>query len=251
MSAAIISADPSGIVVHSDGATFDPRDSYRLLALHSKVVRLTHVPALLVGFGCEGFTETMAMCRSPLWRDFDDMLGRLADDVHATRAYLRGTVRRGRPCSALVVAGGWSAARSAFELWQCLITDEDGDAVPALERLGDCVVLPMPSDEALTAAGFLVDDRVAITPDRIIDFFEVQRAEPGRSVTMSDDSAPGHVVGGFVESTTLTMVDGQPRIISTIVHRWPDIIGEPIRPGGGHVDIAAGARTAAVSPARD
>lgn len=229
MTAAVISADETGIVVYSDGVECNPFDGYRLIGLRSKVVQLAHIPALLVGFGRTGFTEWMSMARSPLWIDFDSMLRRFAEDAHATRAYFRNELFPGRPCNALVVAAGWSAERSSFEIYECWVTDEGKDELPTVKLWGNGHMRPELSDEALAAAGFLPDGKISLLPERIVDFMNLQRAMPSKSISAPDDE-PGYIVGGFIQETILTMANGIPYIGTRIIHRWPDVIGEPIRP---------------------
>jgi hypothetical protein len=222
------------IALSSDGALVDSK-TLNLLANCSKVVLMPECSCIIAQRGAGGMLQALR------WRlgvpfDFDDILQHI---VGITREINVDIVREytfERQWS--LVIGGWSDSRERFELYSLRSRDFEMpnglsggvDTIPAftLYPIDGFIASPMPTSEQLLPFGV---DWNNLTMDAISLTQRVACATRGMPEAAQNTGAElsGFMIGGFLQTTVLY----RDHITSSIVHRWPDVIGEKIDPTRG------------------
>lgn len=200
----------------------------------SKVATIPHLKVAITAQGAAEALGTLANRFASSFHSFDTMVkhgGNILERVYEDEAILWSASAKS---SALRLAlTGWSEERRRFETHFLLSHDAEGvpaftfvrrDLVMAPElHSEDIAALQIPKDGSLFSADALA---------YLLRIITVQRHATTPSLTNGE---PGHVIGGQVVATEMTPAG----ITQRVVHAWPDILKEPIRPAPLKEELAA------------
>ena len=235
MTAINVIRQAASVHIISDGAFCD--DQGIVAEIGPNAFALPHLPAAIAINGSTHFMPFLVHRLSRECRSFDDLLGRVARtafDVHVSFPTMFGTFGFGKlePDFDLVVAG-WSVANGqpkSFILSTHDRTITGGRRVRAweLSELPDVLIAPPVDDAQVQATGW----RLPPSADRFrphedgLALLEAQRLTRKESRDQQGKPSYVHVVGGFVQLTSIT----PSRINSSILRWWPDLPGLKIDP---------------------
>lgn len=220
-----------GVVIASDGAAYASTTGC-LTGLTSKVVLAPEWSCVLAQRGAGGVVQ---LIRSRIGFEvltFDDLLdvivGVAIDVYDSYKVFGYDDDAR----FSLFLAG-WSETRERFETYQLRTHGHEAHA----EGTGEVLVVepfqltPLPFVYLAPGGGehmerFGVMEAIAANDPIPATVRAVCAARQLRNVS---DEAAEHCVGGFIQLTIVR----RDKVESTIVHRWPDVIGEPIDPTRG------------------
>lgn len=245
MSALAIIRGDTAVVIASDGAGYDGATG-ELRAIVSKVAMMPECQCIFAGRGLGGATAAMEnalrqlAARGARLVTFDDVLEvfpTLAAHLHA-EAEATADV----PTTHFsFMLGGYSARNERLETYTVrtrafVAPDANGRMVERppfdLIALPSVHLAPSPNIESAAAVGIQ-------RPQEMTDEYAFEatsyaaRAVAACRLDRETDPMEGaagiHFVGGFLQVTTLT----ETGVISEIVHRWPDTVGQPLDPKNG------------------
>lgn len=231
MSAIITLTRQHAVDVLTDGAAYDEDGILR--AVVGKAIALPTLPAVITARGPLLFLQAIAFRASAIFSSFDELVdgieARFDELVDNVDELLAGS---GQPACELYIAG-WSARRNRPEAYlfrthsvdwtpEKKISETISNEAGKLIELDVCSITPGPYVADLKAAGFTGDeDPDKLGPEDLLRIMEVQRR-------MSFDGTNGkfHGVGGLALLSSVTR-DG---VAQRVIHRWPDRVGELIKP---------------------
>lgn len=222
--------------VISDGAGYDREGVMRLVA--SKVSQIPSYPGVVAARGATHVTDLMAHHFALHAPTFDVLVEKVEDLFPFLLDRFKDLLGGLNDCQLFI--GGWSDARQRMEFY-FLPSDDlhlqkvDGEAedvggynlqgAGALQLLDRGSTLPtlLNGDQELGfGAGCGFDGDVEYYARTLL---ELQRQRKHEACD-GWNAVPTHIVGGFAQLTTVSR-DG---ITTKILHRWPDKIGETIKP---------------------
>ena len=221
--------------VFSDGAHYDRHGVIK--AITSKISQIPSYPGIVAVRGATYSAPLLAHDFGLHAPNFD----RLLEEVETLFPFLmeKYADQFGGNTSGQLFLGGWSETRRKMELYFLSNDDlhlssvegEDTEGafrpdVGELQNLATGNILPglMEGDVERGFDPYPAPDQVEANIEYIArTILELQRQRKHGAI---EDSEAEHIVGGFVQLTTVSR-DG---ISTRILHRWPDTIGETIRP---------------------
>lgn len=219
---AILRAD-IGIVIASDGASYD--DDGRLRMVKQKVDLHPHISCAIASRGSA--LAPWFVSDDLFWRGqsptFDDLVTAMPDLARGARQFV---AERGSPTTQnfSLYLCGWSDARERFETYAVRSRDTEQAPACTLIPLPAVYLAPEPYHDVAAAFGMQLPP-----PDLRAAGWEDLAEYGTRSICAArfcEGSATGEnphcCVGGFVQVTSLA----RELVLSRIVHRWPDPIGE-------------------------
>lgn len=235
MTALAIGIAKNAIVLASDGAVTDGDGT--LVGFESKVVLLPEHNALIACRGVGGFGTALHQRIGVDVTDFDSLLDYIPSKSAAVlEAYIQHYGLDDAPIS--IIVAGWSESRQQYEgyrlgkqEWQpkSVGGGEWEEMLPwTLLPIDGCLwARPWPSAELYGRFG--IDPK----PQGSIDIFKYTAtlvcAARFRPESTGPNTPEHYGVGGFLQMTMLE----RDYISTSIVHRWPDVIGERIDPTHG------------------
>lgn len=235
MTALAICVDPkNGIVFASDGVCYE--DDGTLIGLGSKIVLMPESNCAMMCRGAGAFGPALRNHIGLGIYSLDDLMEYIVETSKAVLdAYLKHYCISEAPVS--VIVGGWSEENSRFEAfrfgsherrWKNHESGEWKKLDPwTVEPIDGLWAAPWPPTELY--------EQFSIDPNAITDAYDFTArlvcASRQRKAKLSDrpDAPEGYGVGGFLQMTVLE----KDNMRSSIVHRWPDVIGEKIDPTRG------------------
>lgn len=217
----------TGITIFSDGAAYN--DEGVCCHFSQKVEFLLNIPAIIASRGSGIPGATIKMEASVACHSFDDLVEQMPELVrrHSLDAYLRS----GDAVNLIVFTGGWSERDQEYQAYYTWIYAKDDDDLTEIEakteRIDGYRLEPTPDLDLLRECGLLTGNDLTLGNDENwIKFMECQRGTAYVLGPICPDKT-GSIVGGFIQKTYFQ----RDTAISTIIHRWPDKIGEPINAG--------------------
>lgn len=220
MTAYIVLAYPDHVTVYADGATYDEHGIYR--APHFKVDVMPHIDALVVTRG-SGAMGMVLKQRLGTYQSFSDLkvmmhvelLGAAAD-AHAM----------GDDINLEVIVAGIPDGDRPPEIYSTFISgdsllDRDEGSLEVNDR-GQFYATPGLRPEEYASAGLPEMETSGTAEEFYTAYMEAMRAIPRQMHRASE--LVGCNVGGFVSKTVLY----RGMSATSIIHRWPDVIGEPL-----------------------
>lgn len=234
MTALVLMRLDDGILIASDGAAY--RDDGLLHSHATKVALMPEWSCIMGGRGIGCALSRLYLMLQTFSRNgtgitgFDAVLDALPDLSRFLKQQYDENLPGEQHFSFMI--GGYSERRGAWETYILRSRPNGVGEAPldgeqpafTLIPLPNIHLAPLASDEGLTAVGILPPrdgprDPVA----EAIRFICAARLDKGWSERRLDAPAQ-HLIGGFVQVTVLT----RDSVTSSIAHRWPDLIGEPI-----------------------
>lgn len=227
------------IHIMSDAVWYAPDGVVKRLA--PKVHLLPHVVSVIASRGggsqlANMFVEFICKGETPV-SDFDELVvvgGMAVEKIHSMMAS-NGLFFDDSPDMDLIFCG-WSPQKRAFESYVIPTAHRDGFDEAGVKpfvpnRLPEIAIVPVPGAAEFTAAGW-TEPESADSFDPMthgVRLMEAQRLVVGPMDNgAGKNGVMGHGVGGFLQLTTIT----RDEIASRVIHRWPDKIGERIKPEG-------------------
>lgn len=221
--------------VISDGAGYDREGVMRLVA--SKVSQIPSYPGVVAARGATHVSDLLAHHFALHAPTFDVLVEKVEGLFPFLMDRFKDQLGGQNDCQLFI--GGWSAARQRMEFYflpsdDLHLQEVDGETrgddeydlqgAGALQLLDRGSILPalMEGDQerGFGEGGF--DGDVEYYARTLLELQRQRKHEPcdGRH------SKPTHIVGAFAQVTTVT----RDSITTKILHRWPDKIGETIKP---------------------
>lgn len=220
MTAYIVLAYEDHVTVYSDGASYDDNGIYG--APQFKVDAMPHVNALVCSRG-SGYMGMILKQRLGTYQSFSDMKTMMHVELlgAATAASAMGEDIN----LEVIVAGipdydGMPEIYSTFIAGDNLLDRMDG-SLEITDR-GRFYAVPGFSMEDYVAAGLPEMETTGTAEEFYIAYMETMRAKPRRM--HRKNNLVGCNVGGFIAKTVLH----RGVTATQIIHRWPDVIGQPL-----------------------
>ena len=229
MSGIFTVAGPDSVWLYTDGAGTNPDGS--LAWIGSKILLMPEWPGAVATRGVGALPWMLRLAWAQDVPSLNDALDRVVGDALAIGGHL---VLNGYhdPLNWEVVLAGWSHRREAFEVWDVFgrsppdWTEEQCREAPPLtlrQMKGTTASWPVP-DETILKTLWPSNQGGLLPADMAVPVMEAIRRKtypmPGAA------SAEYHAVGGFIQETGI----GRDGLSTSIIHRWPDRIGERIDP---------------------
>ncbi|SFU38827.1 hypothetical protein SAMN02799631_00385 [Methylobacterium sp. 174MFSha1.1] len=213
----------NGVLAASDGVFYGPDG--RVHGFGSKILLMPECGAVMVAQGMGFLLPTLRFEIGFAAADFDRLKDILPSKFEEVIAWLRR--ESGVPTNGKLFLGGFSPGRARFETYAISSQPEGDTPAYTLRPMAYAEGAPWPGAELRARYG--LDD-----PAIVSDPFEIAtRFMAGARNTpcpMDQDLARSNFqVGGFVQVAMVTE-DG---CSTSIIHRWPDHIGEMIDPASG------------------
>lgn len=225
MTTLIAARGPDSITLYSDGGAFDPATG-AFGQVSAKVSMLPHLPAIVAGRG-DGHCTVSVAAAANHFECFDDLVTGM-ESVFAEAVEFFGA--QGQTNFGFLICG-YSAAREAWETYWIYMGHElDGTAIEGsceLHQKGWFFSIPEPGMDELEAAGVLTEDgRIRMQGEAdMLAYVEAIRATP-LPMGQGPDAPVGCLASAFLQRTVVTS-EG---VTSSVIHRWPDRLGEKINP---------------------
>lgn len=231
MSGMIMLRRNDGIELLSDGGLFRSVSDFSITGITSKPIVLPHISAVI---GIGGTSELAFFLRANQmanWTSFDHLMETIEDgvrlEIDRLFYYQAGRTR----VDAILQIGGYSTERNRWES-RMLIVNAPIFEEPKITRFDDLWFLfaPAPTPEGLERYGF--DPEKPDVGPSIEDAVRFMRAMRASQHPMGDigddaDSAPtGATIAGFIERVVVL----HDQVITQVLWRWPDIVGEMVDP---------------------
>lgn len=220
MTAYIVLAYEDHVTVYSDGASYDDAGIYG--APQFKVDALPHINALVCTRGSGGMGMLLKQ-RLGTYQSFSDMKTMMHVELlgAAADAYAMGDDIN----QEVIVAGipdydGMPEIYSTFIAGDNLLDRQEG-SLEITDR-GRFYAVPGFSEEDYVAAGLPELMKTATAEEFYIAYMETMRAKP--RYLHRKNNLIGCNVGGFIAKTVLH----RGVTATQIIHRWPDVIGQPL-----------------------
>lgn len=242
MSAVAIAVGADGIIVASDGVSYD-YESGNVGHYVSKVIVMPEYSCFIAATGMGAFGAALRWEADQNINSFDDLVDgfeRLAKDVHRRLCIQHYGSFAAPETEMSCVIGGWSERRQAYEAYRLVsyakpsVRLVDGKSVEyELEpfRMEDLPAAIWCSHLPAHAASFGITPPPADMETAEILARLICACRAGSGFVEEDDGPGRHYnVGGFLQMTIVQ----RDHIQSWIPHRWPeDEIGKPIDPNKG------------------
>lgn len=225
MTAILFCAYKDHVIAYSDGASYDSSTGI-YMAPKQKIDLFPHLGALVATRG-SGVIAEILKSRLSYYKSFSDMKIMLPTELlgAATDGY-----RMGDEVNLEVIIAGIPDYEGKAEIYRTGIAghtpwDRIEGSLTMEEIEGGFYVSPGLSEEEARAAGLYVDEEnpwQGTTDSYYIAYFEAMRAIPRRMDWAG--KLVGCNVGGFIQKHLLA-----PGLaVTETIHRWPDVIGQPL-----------------------
>ncbi len=215
----------NGVVFYTDAACYDQAGVVG--QFRQKADISIHLPAIIATRGSARAGEVLKFLMSNL-NTFDELVIQLPGLM--SEASVNGLLA-GEPINLMAITGGFSGERQKWELYEMLISGESitqlDEGSLKLRPVESVQITPRPSDDALGDLGLLDAGVLRLRGNDDGEFVRVMEAARRTECHLHPSSElKGCIVGGFVQKTVLT----QNEAWTSIIHHWPDRIGEMIDP---------------------
>lgn len=223
-----------GVAIATDAATYELDG--RLQHLMSKVALIPERNCVISARGAAGLTGRLAEAVRHQTFDFDDVLALLGWEAKKLLDEWREWIKpRTEPKHIDLHIAGWSSARERYETYilcsgEKIQTDVNGVLMP----LAPWSLTPVPSMFASPLPDAEVARRFGLDYDKFSNGYDAAArivcAVRSESRAFHEGAAAmGCIAGGWLQMTILK----RDFVSTEIIHRWPDVIGEPIDPTRG------------------
>ncbi|WP_163265596.1 hypothetical protein [Chelativorans alearense] len=225
MSAFLTARMEEQIIILSDGASYRGLDDFAVTGMMSKTLVLPHLTCAMVVRGTANMLLQLNMNHRSTWASFDELVTILPEqaDTECDRFHQFYPDRHG---IAELAVCGWSESRERFESYSFHM-DSWEECRDKLEPTPAIYMAPIPDRDRVEANGVPVEGTIRL--EGLHRLMQAQRETPhfiGLPGDSADACEKGYCVGMFIEEVTVT----HSGILSRIVKRWPDKIGEMIDP---------------------
>jgi hypothetical protein len=221
-----------GIVIGSDGAVYDPGNG-NLIGECSKVLFVPECDAFVMSRGSAGFIHVLRHNLGFEVGGFDDLMQVTVEA--SQRALAVYTDQDYEFATTTLIVGGRSKSKGVFEVYRLSSTKrtirnaltEESELVPpsVITPIDRIWAAPFP-DEGLREQFGIHDD---LTGYEYVARTICAARHQQDSMTGAGETVPGFSVGCFLQMGSL-LPDG---FRTSVIHRWPDVLGEPIDPARG------------------
>ncbi|MEN3209812.1 hypothetical protein PUR23_07105 [Methylorubrum populi] len=229
MSGIFTVAGPDSVWIFTDGAGCNPDGSVAWIG--SKILLMPEWPGAVATRGVGALPWMLRLAWASEVSSLDTALERVVADALAIGGHL---VANGYhdPLNWEIVLAGWSDQRAAFEVWDVFgrnapdWTEEQCCTAPPLtlrQLKGTTASWPVP-DEAILKSLWPSTSGGLTPAEMALPVMEAVRRKTYPMPPSKENEY--HSVGGFIQETGI----GHDGISSSIIHRWPDVIGERINP---------------------
>lgn len=229
MSGIFTVAGPESVWIYTDGAGCHSDGSVAWVG--SKILLMPEWPGAIATRGIGALPWMLRLAWSAEVPSLDAALERVVADALAIGGEL-ALNGYPDPLNWEIVLAGWSDRRGAFEVWDVFgrnapeWTEEQCRAEPALrprQLKGTTAAWPVP-DEAILKSLWPSTGSGLSPAEMALPVMEAMRRKP--YATPHFRGVEQHAIGGFIQETGI----GHDGISTSIIHRWPDVIGERINP---------------------
>jgi hypothetical protein len=232
MTAFVLIRTPEAVVVASDGIFYD--ENGIVCGTGSKAIIVPEWSCVIVMQGQGGFLQSVRCRLGQDCTSFDDMLRKIVQVSEDERKFC---IERGYIRDFNMALAGWSESRERFETYALHSVDSElpAGSVPGSQSIEPWKLTAVPAIYGAPGADQKQRDRFGLNVDGSVNGFEyaqrgIWAARYSRFPFQLGKTLPeGHCVGGFLEVSILR----RDRIETSIVHRWPDPVGEMIDPTRG------------------
>lgn len=214
------------ILMFTDGACYSADGV--LLALGAKVLPIVHMRAAIATRGSVIALPIYYLKLAMAFATFDEMVadgGRVVEAAYDENFH---ALTQSGESEVEIIIAGFSESRDQPETWVVSSCERGGLEPFVLTPAPAAIVAPGLDPSVIRARGFNSEADVLARFDPETDgvfYMEQQRLRPTNTTT-GGDHGDRFIIGGFCQLTEIT----RRGISQRILKRWPDKIGEPIRP---------------------
>lgn len=210
MTALHVYVRPNAVHVLTDGLQRGPEGE--LLGHAQKVRILGHLPAIVSGRGPSELPEFFADRATWRFATFDQAVDGMLETWRIALAQYEAAHPDARSRPNMVILAGWSEARGRPECW---VVDSNREDAGALQVMNSCAPSSPDLMRKLPEMG-LTSGMASFDP--VKDGLRIMRAQRDLRFPHPITGAPGQIVGGFCQISTV----GAGGVGTRVMERWPD-----------------------------
>lgn len=220
MTAYVVLAYPDHLAAYADGATYDDAGIYR--APKQKVDVFTHLNVMVATRGNGAMGEILKLKLS-YYQSFSDLKVMLPTELLGAAVECWA---QGQEVNLEVILAGLPDYEGPPEIYTIFIAGDSPfdrqEGSLELKQAGAFYATPGLSQEEYEAAGLPAKETCGTAEEFYAAYMQAMRDIPRKMHRGGD--VVGCNVGGFIMKTVL----GRGEAATRIIHRWPDVIGQPL-----------------------